>query len=440
MSIVSAKCTNCGAALKVDNAKEAAVCEFCGTPFIVEKAINNYTISNHIQAQVVNVYGSAAQDFDIRGGVLQKYNGNGTDIEIPENLNIVEIGDDAFKNCVGIKKIVIPSGVRKIGYLAFYGCTNMESISIPKTVNAIGQRAFEGCKSLKKVVLPSDVKSLEIGLFDGCTGLEEVTISPEITSLRGFSGCRSLRKISNGTAIPSEYEPLLKSLRTPLIIPESISCIESGAFNSLQGISDVVILNPFCELKGSSFSNMFTTIHISTHEFNRLEEFFEAGAEAYNSGHEFWPQITKGIISNMFFSERDSFKVKDLSVLRYGYVIDFDKYKNAAPITLKNLDIELSAISHGTNYVSELLKAQNEQRIKEAEKREKNRVKKRSPGKMIAGALIVFWFGIALAGAISVPKEGGEFVEGVPQIFTVVFLGIVVLIGLILFFSGLRKK
>lgn len=42
MPLVAAKCTQCGAELQVDSSHEAAVCQHCGTPFIVEKAINNY--------------------------------------------------------------------------------------------------------------------------------------------------------------------------------------------------------------------------------------------------------------------------------------------------------------------------------------------------------------------------------------------------------------
>lgn len=45
--IVAACCTNCGAGLQVDAALEAAVCPFCHTPYIVEKAIQNYNITNN---------------------------------------------------------------------------------------------------------------------------------------------------------------------------------------------------------------------------------------------------------------------------------------------------------------------------------------------------------------------------------------------------------
>ena len=42
MPLVNAKCTNCGANLQVDNTKDAAICQHCGSAYIVEKAINNY--------------------------------------------------------------------------------------------------------------------------------------------------------------------------------------------------------------------------------------------------------------------------------------------------------------------------------------------------------------------------------------------------------------
>lgn len=46
MPLVKAKCTSCGANLNVDNTKDAAICEFCGTPYIVEKAITHFISNN----------------------------------------------------------------------------------------------------------------------------------------------------------------------------------------------------------------------------------------------------------------------------------------------------------------------------------------------------------------------------------------------------------
>lgn len=59
MPLVNAKCTNCGAPLIVDNTKEAAICQYCGSAFIVEQAINNYNyyVTNNINADKVIITG-----------------------------------------------------------------------------------------------------------------------------------------------------------------------------------------------------------------------------------------------------------------------------------------------------------------------------------------------------------------------------------------------
>jgi DNA-directed RNA polymerase subunit RPC12/RpoP len=60
MALVNAKCTACGANLEVDGDQDAAVCKYCSTAFIVEKAINNFKISKAQTkdgAEDINVYG-----------------------------------------------------------------------------------------------------------------------------------------------------------------------------------------------------------------------------------------------------------------------------------------------------------------------------------------------------------------------------------------------
>ena len=55
MALVPAICTQCGAQIEVDNTQEACVCKHCGTAFVTEKAINNYStyITNHIHTDNV---------------------------------------------------------------------------------------------------------------------------------------------------------------------------------------------------------------------------------------------------------------------------------------------------------------------------------------------------------------------------------------------------
>ena len=58
MPIVPALCTQCGAAVEVNDAQDAAICPHCRTPFIVEKAINHYHTTHNYQINggVVNIH------------------------------------------------------------------------------------------------------------------------------------------------------------------------------------------------------------------------------------------------------------------------------------------------------------------------------------------------------------------------------------------------
>ena len=60
MALVKAICTHCGGVLDVDNEKDAWVCKYCNTPFIVEKAVNIYNTNTTVKAEHVDYYGGKA--------------------------------------------------------------------------------------------------------------------------------------------------------------------------------------------------------------------------------------------------------------------------------------------------------------------------------------------------------------------------------------------
>lgn len=59
---IQATCTKCGAALEVDPSQDAAICPYCDTPYVVEKAIQQYNIKNahidHVDHVTVDMKGS----------------------------------------------------------------------------------------------------------------------------------------------------------------------------------------------------------------------------------------------------------------------------------------------------------------------------------------------------------------------------------------------
>lgn len=72
-AVGAAICTQCGARLEVDPNCEAAICKYCNTPFITEKAINNYNTTyvtniGHLHADVVHINDDSSRDSRVKSG------------------------------------------------------------------------------------------------------------------------------------------------------------------------------------------------------------------------------------------------------------------------------------------------------------------------------------------------------------------------------------
>ena len=76
--LVPGTCTNCGSSLQVDPSLQAAICPACGTPYIVQQAINNFNVNSsgniNIENAVINIPGSSAENYVKRAiGFEQQY-------------------------------------------------------------------------------------------------------------------------------------------------------------------------------------------------------------------------------------------------------------------------------------------------------------------------------------------------------------------------------
>ncbi len=70
MPLIPCKCTSCGAVLKVNSENDAAVCEYCKMPFIVENAVNNYNVdlkgNINVGEATINVTGANVDNLLLR--------------------------------------------------------------------------------------------------------------------------------------------------------------------------------------------------------------------------------------------------------------------------------------------------------------------------------------------------------------------------------------
>ena len=68
--------------------------------------------------------------------------------------------DNAFKDCGGLKKIILPSTLKTIGNYAFFMCGGLTFVAIPEGVTSIGKMAFCQCFGLTSISLPSTLASI----------------------------------------------------------------------------------------------------------------------------------------------------------------------------------------------------------------------------------------------------------------------------------------
>lgn len=286
MPLISAKCTNCGADLEVDNIKDEAICQYCGSAFVVERAVNYYNTTNNIISDVVNVYSGDSADFVIRAGELVKYNGSSAEVRIPDTVTI--IGAHAFESCEGLASIVIPDSVKEIGDYAFCRCYRLTNITIPGSVISIGGAAFRYCTGLKTVVIEEGVRVLNAvfhdwgawGSFDGCCALTDILIpgSVEHIGQGAFSGCEALANvvISNGVVTIGK-DAFYKCKRlTSVTIPGSVETIGKEAFSGCEALCNVEITSGVKRIEEGAFSGTALTNVIIPDGVRSI------GAEAFN--------------------------------------------------------------------------------------------------------------------------------------------------------------
>ncbi len=195
-------------------------------------------------------------------------------LRIPSNLNVMYIGEEAFKDNTNIKVLIIPASVTEIRARAFLDCTALEEVYFVSTdhkeiadsdLTMINESAFQGCINLKKIDF-TNVKTTTIAAdaFANCenlttvegmtkigtmhhrafmnTGLTSVDISGlHMSGKQVFKDCTSLTSVTTGkfTAIGYEMFAGCTSLRQKITLNNSK--IGEGAFADCVNLSGVVL-------------------------------------------------------------------------------------------------------------------------------------------------------------------------------------------------------
>jgi hypothetical protein len=98
-------------------------------------------------------------------GILLKYQGNDSEVVIPDDIRAIVGG--AFDDCPHVISVTASENAApiEIQLYAFNGATSLETVNLPNLTAMYGS-AFEDCPALKTVYLPSTLRCLADGVPD----------------------------------------------------------------------------------------------------------------------------------------------------------------------------------------------------------------------------------------------------------------------------------
>ena len=171
---IPAICPECAAAVSALPGREKDLCPYCRKWYTVDAAAAAFQKVWRPASGAAPLSGEEERHivgFDIRGGVLRKYNGAAREVEIP--ASVTAIGPEAFRGS-DLVRVTLPPSLRKIGPMAFAESRRLEKVEGLFYAETIEAYAFYGCRMLRELDL-SGAFSLGEGAFARCPRLEKVT-------------------------------------------------------------------------------------------------------------------------------------------------------------------------------------------------------------------------------------------------------------------------
>lgn len=207
-------------------------------------------------ARSASVMLSIQEPFRIDNMILNKYYGTERIVKIPDDENVMYIGEEAFEDNDTMEEVIIPKTVVEIAERAFINCTALKRVYFIDTVragddqaniNLILSYAFQGCDKLELLDL-TNVKALTVAAyaFQDCTSLNEIRNMEKlgIAHNRAFAGCTSLKEvdISGLHTVGDNVFEGCTELET--VITGHYTALGAGMFYGCTSLKELTIKNP----------------------------------------------------------------------------------------------------------------------------------------------------------------------------------------------------
>ena len=149
-----------------------------------------------------------------------------------------------FESTGNIKNLALVRGIKAIRECVYKDCNLLSEITFCEDTESVGESAFENGKCLKAVHNAVGVKRIEALAFCGCQNLEEIELSGELRFIgkRAFEHCCNLRNIIIPEGVREIHERTFfrcKSLKR-IVLPSTLETIEKEAFAFCTELEEVV--------------------------------------------------------------------------------------------------------------------------------------------------------------------------------------------------------
>ena len=168
-----------------------------------------------------------------------------------KTIPVTGIGQSAFRNCLDLVSVTIPSTVKYIDNYAFRNCIGLIEIEIPSGVESVGNQAFANCMNLERIKFSGNaVKTVGEDAFMDCNALKHVEIGDVVSWL----GMTLVSHYSNPLSFAHHLYVNGQELEH-LVVPQSIQQVSPFAFIDCEGLKSVVIEDGVTDIGTAAFSN-----------------------------------------------------------------------------------------------------------------------------------------------------------------------------------------
>lgn len=197
------------------------------------------------------------------------------EFDIPEGVE--NIYHRCFAHCNNLKRVSIPSSLRRIGRRAFFSCVSLKEITIPESVVIIDEEVFMNCSSLERIDLPSSLMEIPTRAFCNCRNLQIFRLPEDVRVVKSeaFRRCYMLKSIEPNKKLELVEKRAFEGCYSlkEFIMPESVISCSEGMFNGCHSLQHIHFSSQIKDFGGSCCRDCWSINQISMPEDDYLKSY-----------------------------------------------------------------------------------------------------------------------------------------------------------------------